>query len=188
MRGDLGRAEGAAGVVLRLNSEAKRERFGVGDATMGSGTLSCSLDATLELSGELPCALPPLLTLVLSCPCPAAAAAATAAVGIPPPFAPQISVGSITHRSIISSPRLRNFAILASVPASRMEFVMTLCALRLYSGTMIRRLLLELAKLADDPTLLDVLYSDALSALRVLLVLLRRRSLSSSAVDAADES
>lgn len=38
-----------------------------------------------------------------------------------------------------SSPRFINLAIFASVPASTMTFVMTLCAWRLYKGIIMRR-------------------------------------------------
>lgn len=58
---------------------------------------------------------------------------ATVAVSL----AAQTSTTSIAARSTISSRRLANFAIFASVPASTIVFVMTLCACRLYSGTMV---------------------------------------------------
>jgi hypothetical protein len=38
-----------------------------------------------------------------------------------------------------SNPRLRNLAILASVPASTTRFVMTLCAWKLYKGAIVLR-------------------------------------------------
>jgi hypothetical protein len=50
-------------------------------------------------------------------------------VGAPPPA--YTSTGSNTAKSSISIPRFVNRAILASVPASTMIFVMTLCAWRL---------------------------------------------------------
>jgi hypothetical protein len=60
-------------------------------------------------------------------------------VGAPPPA--YTSTGSNTARSSISIPRFVNLAIFASVPASTMIFVMTLCACKLYKGTIMRRLL-----------------------------------------------
>lgn len=48
-------------------------------------------------------------------------------------------MGSRTANPIISNPRLRNLATFASVPASTMTFVITLCACRLYSGMIILR-------------------------------------------------
>jgi hypothetical protein len=58
-------------------------------------------------------------------------------------FSPQTSTGSRKARSISSMPRLWNLAIFASVPASTMTLVMTLCACRLYSGMILRRVLEE---------------------------------------------
>lgn len=52
---------------------------------------------------------------------------------------PQSSIGSNTASPIISSPRFIIFAIFASVPASTITFVMTLCACKLYSGIIMRR-------------------------------------------------
>ena len=52
---------------------------------------------------------------------------------------PQTSTGSKIARPISSMPRLLNFAIFASVPASTMMLVITLCACRLYSGMIVRR-------------------------------------------------
>lgn len=53
-------------------------------------------------------------------------------------FPSHTSMGSRMPRSIISRPRLWNFATRASVPASRIVLVMTLCALKLYRGMMRR--------------------------------------------------
>lgn len=49
--------------------------------------------------------------------------------GLPP--SPHTSTGSRTARPMTSSPRFWNFATFASVPASTMTFVRTLCACRL---------------------------------------------------------
>ena len=51
----------------------------------------------------------------------------------------QTSTGSSNARSMISMPRFPNLATLASVPASTIVFVITLCAWRLYKGTIILR-------------------------------------------------
>lgn len=62
---------------------------------------------------------------------------------IRPVVEPQTSTGSRMAKSMSSIPRFVNFAILASVPASTMMLVMTLCAWRLYKGIIIRRPLPE---------------------------------------------
>lgn len=58
---------------------------------------------------------------------------------LPRSFSPHTSTGSNTPTSIISIPRFWNRAILASVPASTMTFVITLCAWRLYKGIIVLR-------------------------------------------------
>ena len=64
--------------------------------------------------------------------------------------APNTSIGSSTANPITSIPRFPSLATLASVPASTMVLVMTLCACRLYSGTIIRLPVDCVAKLARD--------------------------------------
>lgn len=60
-----------------------------------------------------------------------------------------------------SKPRLKNFATFASVPASVIVFVITLCAWRLYKGTIRRPLIVD----PDEPEEIEPLaeYVDSVS-------------------------
>src|SRR5258705_9127957 len=77
-----------------------------------------------------------------------------------PSLSPQTSTGSKKAKSINSIPLFWNFAIFASVPASTITFVITLCACRLYKGIMARRVEDVLLEAKEAKDVVDELLKD----------------------------